>query len=388
MMGFFISCCLLLVPGFVESLGPAPGVPVQRIASLAPSLTQAVLVLGAQEKLVAVSRFDEEASLRQLPRAGGFSDVAAETLLRLRPDVVLVQKAPGNEAALRRLAAQGVSILAFSLTSTKEVCQAMEYLGEVLEAQEKARAWVASFEALRRRLAEAAPQKRPRVLLLVGASPVVAAGPGSFADELIWAAGGQNVVERSLAPFPVLSPERLVRHKPDIVIDLTEGHEGHSTLQKLPGLSKARWVRAPNKDLLQPGPALVGGLLQLHKMIQGGAPPPLGPPGFVEAFLLPCGRWGFLSTPSKVFFRFSPLARESGRGAGGEGVSCRLRRSSPFALAGAACLRRGTFCSHKKFHKNAPSGGPCRGLRHSSYPTDSLSISRAHHSVGLIPCTL
>jgi len=42
----------------------------------------------------------------------------------------------------------------------------------------------------------------------------------------------------------------------------------------------------------------------------------------------------FLSTSAEVFFcpagggfRFSPIARESGRGAGGEGVSCRLQRS-------------------------------------------------------------
>jgi len=263
MTGFFISFCLLLVPSAVDSLGPAPAAPVQRIASLAPSLTQAVVFLGAKEKLVAISRFDEEPSLEHLPKAGGFSDVAIETLLRLRPDVVLLQKAPGNEAAARRLASLGVFVLAFSLRTTKEVCQAMAHLGELLQARDKAQQWLSSFEALRRRVREAAPQKRPRVLLLVGASPLVAAGPGSFAGELMEEAGGENVVLRSAVPFPVVSAERLLRHKPDIVIDLTEAHGGKNPLQNLPGLRGARWIKAPNKALLQPGPALPAALEEM-----------------------------------------------------------------------------------------------------------------------------
>ena len=263
MTGFFVACCLLLSQGSVESLGPVPKAPVQRIATLAPSLTQAVVFLGAQEKLVAVSRFDEEASLMHLPRAGGFSDVALETLLRLRPDVVLAQKAPGNEAAIRRLAAQGVYVLAFSLTTTKDVCLAMETLGQLLKARDKARQWLSDFENLRQKLKAAAPKTRPRVLLLVGLSPTVAAGPGSFADELIWEAGGQNIVPRAPTPFPVVSLEMLLRHKPDIVIDLAEVHEGRSHLQQLPGLREARWISAPNKHLLQPGPALLPVLSQL-----------------------------------------------------------------------------------------------------------------------------
>ncbi|MCL2012984.1 MAG: helical backbone metal receptor [Cystobacterineae bacterium] len=263
MTGFLIACCLLLSPGTVDSLGPAPKAPVQRIASLAPSLTQAVIFLGAQNKLVAISRFDEQPSLQHLPRAGGFSDVAVETLLKLRPDVVLAPKAPGNEASVRRLAAQGIPILAFSLTTTQDVCQAMARLGELLEARDKAQAWLSAFEELRQKLKTATPQKRPRVLLLVGLSPLVAAGPGSFADELIAEAGGHNIVQRAPTPFPVVSLESIFRHKPDIVINLAEFHEGKSQLQNLPGLRNARWISAPNKDLLQPGPALLSALLQL-----------------------------------------------------------------------------------------------------------------------------
>ena len=273
MTGFFIACGLLLSLGSVQSLGPTPTSPIQRIASLAPSLTQSVVLLGAQEKLVAISRFDEAPSLQHLPRAGGFSDVALETLLRLRPDVVLAQKAPGNETALRRLATQGIFVLAFSLTTTKDVCEAMALLGDLLQAQDKAQQWLVSFENLRQKLRAAAPQKRPRVLLLIGLSPTIAAGPGSFADELIWEAGGENVVPRAPTPYPVVSLEMLLRQKPDVVIDAAEIHEGKNQLQNLPGLREARWISAPDKGLLQPGPALLPVLGQLAAWL-GNSPAP------------------------------------------------------------------------------------------------------------------
>jgi iron complex transport system substrate-binding protein len=283
MTGLFASCCLLLSLGnaatapsastasntaaasasSMENLGPVPKAPIGRIASIAPSLTQAVVFLGAENKLVAISRFDEQPSLQHLPKAGGFSDVAVETLLKLRPDVVLVQKAPGNEAPIRRLAAQGIPVLAFALTTIKDVCQTMALLGELLEAQEKAQAWLSSFEALRQQLRASAPPKRPRVLLLVGLSPLIAAGPGSFADELIGEAGGQNVVARSSTPFPVVSLESIFHQKPELIINLAEFHEGQSHLRSLPGLRDARWISAPDKGLLQPGPALLPVLRQM-----------------------------------------------------------------------------------------------------------------------------
>lgn len=272
MASFLVSICCLLSLGSAESLGPKPQTPVLRIASLAPSLTQAVVFLGAEDKLVAISRFDEQPSLSHLPRAGGFSDVAIETLLKLRPGLLLVQKAPGNEAAIRLLAAQGIPVLAFSLTTIEDVCQAMAQLGGLLEASGKAQEWLSSFEALRQQLKAPPPPRRPRVLVLIGLSPTMGAGPGSFVDELVGEAGGQNILPRSPTPYPVVSLETVLHQKPDMVINLAEIHEGRSQLQKLPGFREARWVDAPNKDLLQPGPALLSALRQLASWFRN---PPL-----------------------------------------------------------------------------------------------------------------
>ena len=78
-------------------LGPASPARVLRVVTLAPSLTEAVLALGLQDRLIGVSRFDELPEVARLPRVGGFIDPSVEAVLALKPDLVLVQPAPGNQ---------------------------------------------------------------------------------------------------------------------------------------------------------------------------------------------------------------------------------------------------------------------------------------------------
>ena len=76
-------------PGPLRMLGPAPEGEVQRVVTLTPSLTDIVLALGAGERLVGVSRFDERSEVARLPRVGGFVDPSVEAVLALHPDLVL-----------------------------------------------------------------------------------------------------------------------------------------------------------------------------------------------------------------------------------------------------------------------------------------------------------
>ncbi|HZX40356.1 MAG TPA: helical backbone metal receptor, partial [Myxococcaceae bacterium] len=83
-------------PGPARMLGPAPRGEVRRLVTLAPSLTDVVLALGAGDRLVGVSRFDDRPEVARLPRVGGFVDPSVEAVLALHPDLVLAQPGPGN----------------------------------------------------------------------------------------------------------------------------------------------------------------------------------------------------------------------------------------------------------------------------------------------------
>src|SRR5207248_5750595 len=92
--------------------------------------------------------------------------------------------------------------------------------GEAKRAADAARALHARLDAVRRRVASAAPV---RALVATSDSGLDVAGPGTYLDDLLTLAGGKNAA----APFPKryvsLDPETLAALAPQVVIQLLPG---------------------------------------------------------------------------------------------------------------------------------------------------------------------
>jgi len=264
-----LAVTLAAAPSGAQWLGPKPPAVVQRIVTVAPSLTETIVALGATERLVGVSRFDEQAEVAQLPRVGGFNDPGVETIVALKPDLVVVQKSPGNQKPIEQLAALGIPVLALPLTSVNDVLEAMTELGRVLQLEENAVAMVTRFQTVRGRIREAAKARKhaPTVLLVYGFAPLVVAGPGSFAHELLLDCGARNAAEKAPTPYPTYPLERAVKLTPDIIIDAADTSTGRDEVKRLAPLKRARWVTLTSKDLLHPGPTLAHGLEGLNTLL-------------------------------------------------------------------------------------------------------------------------
>ncbi|AEI64632.1 ABC transporter substrate-binding protein [Corallococcus macrosporus] len=269
-----VLCLLSVTAGAAEkaggprTLGPPVPSKVRRVVTLAPSLSEMVLSLGAGSTLVGVSRFDEAKAVAKLPRVGGFTDPSVEAVIALKPDLVLVQPGPGNQRPVEKMAELGVPVLLLPLHSVPDVLAAMRAVGKALGRDKEAEAVVAGIEATRTRIREAARTlPAPRVLFVYGFEPLVVAGPGSFADELVRDAGGVNVAADAGSAYPVYSVERAVRARATVVVDAADVDVGKDKLRALPGLSGARWVDVPSLALLQPGPSLGRGLEELFRLL-------------------------------------------------------------------------------------------------------------------------
>src|SRR5712671_256885 len=123
-----------------QHLGPPVPAQVERVVTLAPSLSEIVLALGAGNRLVGVTRFDDDPRAANLPRVGGYNDPEPETVLGLHPDLVLAQTAPENRGPVETLARLGIPVEAFSLGGLAEIEDAMEQIGALLGVPERGRA--------------------------------------------------------------------------------------------------------------------------------------------------------------------------------------------------------------------------------------------------------
>jgi iron complex transport system substrate-binding protein len=249
-------------------LGPKPaGVPA-RVVTIAPSLTQTVLALGKGELLVGVSRFDEAPEVEKLKRVGGFNDPSIEAVVALNAQLVIVQKAPANQKPVEKMAELGIPVLALQLTTVDDVLVATQKIGDALGASQKASELVENVKKTRADVrARGKKRKALRVLIVYGFQPLVVAGPGSFAHELLLDTGAVNVAQSAPSAYPVFSAEAALALKPDVVLDAADVDTGKAALQSLPGLKQARWIKPASKDLLQPGPSLQHGLLELEALL-------------------------------------------------------------------------------------------------------------------------
>ena len=190
--------------------------PAQRVVSMLPSLTESVCALGKCSVLVGVDRFSNwPKSVDALPRLGGIADANIEGIVRLKPDLVLVEK---SSPLITRLQSLGIAVAAFDVQSMADVQRTLRQLDKVLGSTESGAVWDRiQLEIARANRALSPSQRAARVYFEVNAAPF-AAGKTSFIGELIDRLGMQNIATEKMGAFPKINPEFVVQSKPDLIM--------------------------------------------------------------------------------------------------------------------------------------------------------------------------
>jgi iron complex transport system substrate-binding protein len=190
--------------------------PPRRIITLLPSLTETVCALGACDRLVGVDRYSNyPESVNKLPKLGGLDDTQVETVVALRPDVVIV--APSSRVQ-DRLASLGIKVLVLETRSQEDVRRVLGKIGELLAVAEPQKVWLSIDAAITQAAASVpAEVKGMSVYYEVDSAPF-AAGESSFIGETLARLGVKNIVGKELGPFPKLNPEFIVRADPQIIM--------------------------------------------------------------------------------------------------------------------------------------------------------------------------
>lgn len=257
-----LALACLLAAGPRQHLGPPAPAEVRRVATLAPALSDIVLALGALERLVGVTRFDDDPRTRGLPRIGGYNDPQPEAVLALKPDVVLAEPAPANRGPVETVARLGIAVETFPLSSVADIEDAISGIAALLGVPGRGRELREELERARRdSRAQAKGRRRIRALLVFGLEPLVVAGPRGFAGELLEDAGGENAAGPNALPFFRLSAEAAVRSAPEVVVLC--GISAPPGRSPIPGLEKSRVVSLRSTALMHPGPRLPEALADL-----------------------------------------------------------------------------------------------------------------------------
>lgn len=229
MIPLALTAFLLAEPAalsFLDGVEPRGG--VARVVSLAPNLTEIVFALGAGERLVGVTRYDDfPEEVKGIPRVGGFIDPSIEAIAALRPDLVLCVRSPGGRERLSVLPRLGIPVAVLPDGGLDDLYQNMRTLAELLSRRASA---IVLDAKLRLQVARVESRARGRAslrtLMVYGHRPLVAAGRASFPGELLRLAGGENVLPAEGPAFPTVPLEVIISYAPEVIIDASSSGTG------------------------------------------------------------------------------------------------------------------------------------------------------------------
>lgn len=257
---------------------------VRRVVTLTPSATELVAAVGAADLIVGVDRFSTHpASVRDLPKVGDFLHPSFEAIVALAPDLVVADEVQAEVA--RGLNAAGIRTLALSMHTIADVRAGLTAVGRALDREAAAHAAQAEIERALASARSRAQTRPPRVLGVVdrelgGLGNLVAAGPGSYLDELLGVVGAENALADYRVRYPRLSAEQILRAQPEIILDLApaaapeSGRDDWNRLLELPAVQHGRVYVLQDGIYLAPGPRIGQAIERLSAIVHGSEPGP------------------------------------------------------------------------------------------------------------------
>jgi iron complex transport system substrate-binding protein len=262
-----------------------------RIVSLSPANTEIVFALGAGDRLVGGTDFDDfPAEAVPLPDVATYNGLVRERLVDLEPDLVL---AAGNgftpDADIEWLRGSGYPVVVLYAETVEGVLADIELVGRAIGEPGAAADLTGRMAERIAAIGEAvaATGTRPRTFYQIGSEPeLYAPAPDSFLADMVKLAGGDPITTADPAVFSI-PLESILIADPEVIV-LGDANYGvcPADVAARPGWSDMAAVRAgairPVDDVpvTRPGPRLAEGLAALARAIHPGLPledPPADP---------------------------------------------------------------------------------------------------------------
>lgn len=243
-------------------------VPVNRVISLAPNLTEIVFAIGAGSRLVGRTSYcDFPPEAKAVAEVGDTLNPSLERVIALQPQVVLISTASQLEVFTQQLRDQNIAVFVTEPHDLEGVFRTIDQIGRIVGHQQQAEQLIQKLRDRTRSVEEAVKDKQPvRVFYQLSAEPLYTIGREAFETDLIRRAGAISVTADVPGAWPRYSNESALAAKPEAIVLPTGGSMGAANSDVIDALRQSPAVLAGhvykiNGDyLVRPGPRAVDGL--------------------------------------------------------------------------------------------------------------------------------
>lgn len=245
--------------------------PTKKIVSLAPSITEILFAIGAEDRLVGRTQYcDYPMAATKIRSVGSLYEPDIEGILDIKPDMVIAATHM-NEDAMKLFKKAGIrTATQKSPEKMEQIYELIENLGVLTEQDYPARALVSTLKSKAQRVENVVQQipqsKRVTSYYVVGTGKSeYTAGSDTFIHDLFTKAGAKNVAADVTGWAYTL--EKLLDHNPNYIfgeqwaMDTMKGSKNYSALS---ALRNGKFVVVDGNVFSRPGPrAIDQGLKQV-----------------------------------------------------------------------------------------------------------------------------
>jgi ABC-type Fe3+-hydroxamate transport system substrate-binding protein len=195
--------------------------PPRRIISLVPSLTETLFALGAGERVVGVTDYctHPPEGIARITKVGGTKNPRLEKIRQLTPDLVILNEEENRREDFLWLAEHGLPLYVTAPRTVADGIAVIEKLGALIGRQDQSAPIVQAQRELYNRLAvEFTDRPRLRVFCPIWRKPWMSFNAGTYADDMLWRCGGENIFRTKPERYFVTTLEEAAALSPQVVL--------------------------------------------------------------------------------------------------------------------------------------------------------------------------
>ena len=238
----------------------------ERVVSLAPSLSEIVVELGAADLLVGVLDGGERpAALATLPSVGHYGQLNIERLLSLKPDLILLWPGSVGPAQREQLQRLNIPVYVAEPHSLEQLASQVQAIADSLGRADAGRQLAAQLRQRLGELRQRYHRDQPlRVFYQVWNQPLYTVGGGQIISDALSVCGARNVFDDLTLPAPQVSIESVLQRDPEVIL---VGDQAQKDAWSVWPNMAARVRLVPDNGLERPSGQMVEAVARLCQVI-------------------------------------------------------------------------------------------------------------------------
>lgn len=243
---------------------------VERVVSLAPSLSEIVVELGAADLLVGVlDGGDRPQALAQVPSVGHYGQLDMERLLSLKPDLILLWPGSVGPAQREQLQRLNIPVYVAEPHSLEQLTTQVQAIAQQLGREEAGRQLAAQLRQRLAELRERYQRAEPlRVFYQVWDQPLYTVGGGQIISDALSVCGARNVFDDLKLPAPQVNIESVLQRDPEVILAGNQAQlDAWKAWPQVAAVAQKHLLLVPDKGLERPSGQMLEAVARLCEVI-------------------------------------------------------------------------------------------------------------------------